>query len=145
MPTGKFSGGGGLRGLIAEWLLIWRERHHAARASKELLALYRTVSANCPDLADRERYQRVVMQRTGCDSTAAKAILESARESYSDWPVRRELTLCDVVHYLSATEFLASHQGEHWIHSNMARVVALHIPHDLCIARMARACSQLRN
>lgn len=123
------------RGLIAEWLLAWSERRYAAQASKELLALYRTVSANNPELASSEIYKHVVMQRAGCDSTAAKAILESAQESYADWPARRELTLCDVVHYLSATEFLASHESEHWIHSNLALVVASRLPRDLCIVR----------
>jgi hypothetical protein len=128
---------GGLRGVIAEWQLTWHERHHAARVSKKLLALYRAAAANHPDLPSRELYKLVVMQHTGCDSTTADAILESAQESYADWPARRELTLCDVVHYLSATEFLAAHESERWIHSNMAQVIALHVPQELCIARMA--------
>lgn len=123
------------RGLIAEWLLTWCERRHAARVSKELLALYRAITANHPDLPSRELYKLVVMQRTDCDSTAAKAILESAQESYADWPARRELTLCDVVHYLSATEFLAAHKGEQWIHSNLAQVIASCVPRNLCIVR----------
>lgn len=106
----------GLSGLIAVWLLIWCERHHAGRVSKEL-------------------YKLVVMRRHGCDSTMAKAVLDRAQESYADWPVRRELTLCDIVHYLSVTEFLATHKSEHWMHSNLAHVVASRVPRELCIVR----------
>ncbi len=137
-PYGQRSG---LRGQLAEWQLAWRERQHAARVSKELLALYRATAAHHPELARQELYQRVVMQRTGCDSSAAQAILESAQEGYADWPARHELTLCDLVHYLSATEFLATHPGELWIHSSLTPVIALHLPQELCLARKAGACS----
>jgi len=126
---------GGLRGVIASWLLPWHERRHAARASGELLALYFAVKADHPDWAGRELYKQVVMARSGCDSAAANMILGCAAESFAEWPARRELTLCDVVHYLSVTEFLAAHEGEQGIHSNIARVVTSRIPHQLCIAR----------
>lgn len=126
---------GGLRGVIASWLLPWHERRHAARASDDLLALYRTVKADHPDWAGRQLYKLVVMTRTGCDSTAADAILNRAEESYAEWPTRRELTLCDVAHYLSVTEFLATHVGESGIHSNIARVVKARVPRELCASR----------
>lgn len=126
---------GGPRGAIASRLLSWHERRHAARASDELLALYRTVEADHPDWADRELYRLVVMTRAGCDSMAADAILKSAEDSFAEWPARRELTLCDVARYLSVTEFLATHVGESWIHSNIARVVASRVPRDLCTPR----------
>jgi|SRR5450755_1520692 len=105
------------------------------RASDDLLALYRTVKADHPDWVDRELYKLVVMARAGCDSTTANAILKCAEESFAEWPTRRELTLCDVVHYLSVTEFLVTHAGETGIHSDIARVVAAHVPHDLCVSR----------
>ncbi|MEI8031376.1 MAG: hypothetical protein WCH35_16500 [Comamonadaceae bacterium] len=127
---------GALRSLFEEWMLAWQERHHTARVSKELLALYRIVAADHPGLTDRELFKLVVMKRNGCDSRAAETILESAEESFAQWPASCELTFCDVVHYLSVTEFLASHQREHWIHNNMASVVASHVPRDLCIARV---------
>ncbi len=127
---------GVLRGLFEEWMLAWQERRHTARVSKELLALYRLVAADHPGLVDRELFKLVVMKRNGCDSRAADSILESAEESFAQWPASCELTFCDVVHYLAVTEFLASHQREHWIHNNMALVVASHIPRDLCIARV---------
>lgn len=99
------------------------------------MALFRNVSASYPGLVIPELYKLVVMRRKGCDSASAKAILDFAQESYGDWPVRRELTLCDVVHYLSTTEFLASHAGEQWMHSNLAHVVASLVSRELCIVR----------
>lgn len=124
---------GGLRGWIASRLHAWRERRHATRTSRELLALYRDVSADHPDLSDRELYKLVVMARNRCDSIAANAVLDCAEESFAAWPVRRELTLCDVVHYLAVAEFLEAHGDERWMHSNIKLVVASNVPSDLCI------------
>jgi YHS domain-containing protein len=126
---------GVIRGLITSWFLAWREGRHVSRTSRELLALYRSVSAVHPKLAGRELYKQVVMERNSCDSTAADAVLECAEESFSEWPVRRELTLCDVVHYLTITEFLALHDGEHWLRSDTRLLVASRIPRNLCILR----------
>ena len=126
---------GGLRGWIASRLHAWRERLHATRTSRELLALYRAISADHPDLSGRELYKLVVMARTRCDLIAANAVLECAEESFAVWPVRRELTLCDVVHYLAVAEFLAAHEDERWMHSNIKLVVASSVPSDLCILR----------
>jgi hypothetical protein len=125
----------GLRGLLASWLLGWSERRHAVRASFQLLKLYRSLSLTHPGLMKREIYGLVVQARTGCDATQASAILRNAQESFAQWPAQRELSLCDVVHYLSVTEFLAKHAGENWIHTNMSHVVAAHVPRELCIAR----------
>ena len=131
----RWLGGNGLRGLISSRLNAWAERRHAVRASRELLATYRTVCAQYPGLGDREHYRLVIMSRTGCASLAADLVLESASESFAEWPVRRELTLCDVVHYLSISEFLAAHRGEHWMHSDIKNIVASCIPGDFCIER----------
>ena len=124
---------GRMRGLIASWLLARSERRHAERASDELLALYRTVSADHPELSGRELYKSMVMTRKGCDSIAANNVLDCAEESFAAWPVRRELTLCDVVHYLSVAEFIETHGGEPWMHSNIKFVVTSRIPHNLCV------------
>jgi YHS domain-containing protein len=132
---------GGLRGLIAPRLLAWHERQHAARASREILALYRGVLADHPHLTGRDLYRKVVMARNGCDSAAADTILDCAQESFAVWPAPRELTLCDVVHYLSVAEFLAAHENEHWMHSDIEFVVSSHIPHDLCVERRSDASS----
>lgn len=126
---------GGLIGQITMGFLAWRERRHTARASDEMLALYRVACANHPELSEIERYAWVVMKRTGCDETLANQILACTRDSFAEWPVRRELTFCDVVHYLSMTEFLLAHEDESWIHTNLALVVKSRIPKELCVAR----------
>jgi hypothetical protein len=117
-------------------MLAWQERRHTARVSKELLALYRAVAADHAGLADRELFKLVVMKRNSCDSKVANTILESAEESFAQWLANCELTFCDVVHYLSIAEFLTSHKCEHWIHNNMASVVASHVPRELCVERV---------
>lgn len=126
---------GGLRGLIESWLLARREGRQAARTSRELLFLYRKISANHPELDDRERYKLVVMARNNCDATTANVVLECAEESFSAWPVMRELTLCDVIHYLAVSEFIAQHDGEPWVRSDIRHMVISRIPHDLCLFR----------
>ena len=126
---------GGLRGLIESWLLAWREGRHAAHTSRELLALYRAVSAANPELDSREHYKLMVMARNGCDVATANDVLECAEESFAAWPTRRDLTLCDVVHYMAVNEFIALHDGKQWIHSDTQHMVASRIPHNLCIIR----------
>jgi hypothetical protein len=126
---------GSLRGWIASRLRAWRERRHARRTSRELLALYRDISAEHQDLSDHEIYKLVVMARSKCDSNAADAVLDRAEESFAIWPVRRELTLCDVVHYLAVAEFLEAYKDERWMHSNIKLVVASSVPSELCIFR----------
>lgn len=125
----------GFRGVVGSWLLARSERRYARQASQELLELYRTVSAGRPDLAEKDIYRLVVQMRTGCDAATADDVLRCAQESFAQWPEERDLTLCDVVHYLSVTEFLAAHEGANWVHSNFAHVVAERIPPKLCIAR----------
>lgn len=123
------------RGLIESWFRSRRERQHAVRTSNELLSLYHTVSAEHPELSDREHYKLVVMARNGCNSTAANLVLDCAEESFAQWPVMRELTLCDVVHYLSVSEYFAAHTGEPWMSSdaNINLIVKSNIPHRLCV------------
>lgn len=129
---------GRLGGLIASWRLARSERRHAERVSDELLALYRAVSADHPELSGRELYKRLVMARTGSDATEANRMLDCAEESFAAWPVSRELTLCDVVHYLSVAEFIQIHGGERWMHTDINLVVKSNIPHQLCVEHRNR-------
>jgi hypothetical protein len=125
----------GLWGRISSWTLAWRERRHAARVSRELLALFYRVRSENPLATDRELYRALVMARSKCDREKAGMVLDSAAESFAGWPVQREVNLCDVVHYLSISEFLASHSGDHWMHSDMKRVIAAGIPPNFCVER----------
>lgn len=122
-----------LGNLVGSWFLAWRERRHAERTSSELLVLYRAVSAEYFDRPPREIYLHLVMARNQCDEAEASAVLFCVEESFAEWPVKRELTLCDVVHYLSVSEFLATHRGKFGMHSNIKLVVSSRIPPELCI------------
>jgi len=123
----------GFFGLIAENILEWRERRYVAQASKQMLFLYRTIADLHPAWTPRQHYQLLVLRRTGCDPTTANQILDAAQESFAQWPSNRELTLCDVVHYLAVTEFLATHPTDRGMHSSLSLVVASRVPAELCV------------
>jgi YHS domain-containing protein len=112
-------------------LTAWRERHAATSCCRELLQLYHTVAAEHPGLAGMALYRQVVMARTGHDASTADSILRLAEESFSSWPVSRDLNFRDVVHYLAVSEFLASHPESRWIQADMRRIVQSSIPHNL--------------
>lgn len=131
----EFKAHHGIFFLISEKVLAWQERRFVAQASKELLALYQSISAIYPDWTRRNIFQLVVMRRTGCDSDAANLILDAAQDSYAQWPSIHELNLCDVAHYLSVTEFLATHPGHRGMHSTLTPVVASQVPRKLCTER----------
>jgi hypothetical protein len=120
-----------LRGMLTSWLLAWRERRYTAQMSRAILAQYRAVSADHPKLARRVLYRLVVMSYTRCDAHAADKILEQADESFAEWPVSRELTLRDVAHYLTASEYLQRHGEDFWFRTELQEEIAAHIPHDL--------------
>ncbi|HEX4584529.1 MAG TPA: hypothetical protein VH183_06845 [Burkholderiaceae bacterium] len=123
---------GRVRRLLAPLLLGWRERRHAAKASRELLELYRTVAAIHPRLGKHDLYRRIVMARQGGSAASADAVLARAAESYATWPVERALTFRDVVHYLAVTDYLATNDDlADWTRENLSRVVMSRVPEDL--------------
>ncbi len=134
-------GGTGLRGLLAARLNAWRERRHAERTSRDLLALYRQLAATNPGREVRELFKMVVMTRLKCDPAAAEIVLRGAAESFAEWPVPRGLTLGDVAHYVAISEFLALHRGERWMHSDIKQIVADRIPGDICAQGQSKAAS----
>lgn len=121
--------------LIGPILISWREGRYAARTSRELLTLFRAISINHSELVGRELYKLLVIARTGCDFITANVTLDRAQESFATWPVRRDLTLCDVVRYLIVSEFDSLRDHEKWIHSDVQNAVVSHIPSNLCIYR----------
>lgn len=112
-------------------LFPWRERRFARRVSKELLTLYRVVAAKYAALHGRELYRLVVTLRTRGNLESADALIDHAEDSFAEWPVRRDVTFRDVVHYIAVSEFLASHGDAPWVHANFRREVASRIPSDL--------------
>lgn len=124
-----------LLGLIGPILISWREGRYAARTSRELITLFRAISINHSELVGRELYKLLVIARTGCDFITANVTLDRAQESFATWPVRRDLTLCDVVRYLIVSEFDSLREHEKWIHSDVQDAVVSRIPSNLCIYR----------
>jgi YHS domain-containing protein len=118
-------------GFLSNSFLAWRERRFAAKISGELLKLHSIVSSRHPELAGRDLYRQILAARMGDDASAIKAVLEAAELTFAYWPVFRELRFSDVVNYLAASEFLASHPGSRWIHADMKQIVASRIPRDL--------------
>jgi len=109
----------------------WGERRFAKRVSRELLELYRSVSAKHARLRGRDLYREVVMARKRASPASAEALLEQAEESYAMWPTPRALMFRDVVHFIAVSEFLASHGDTPWIQTNVRHEVESLIPHNL--------------
>jgi transposase-like protein len=120
------------RKLLAPLFAGWREKHFAARISRELLELHRKVAAAHPRLTKHELYREIVMSRLGGTPAAAEAALTRAAESFASWPVERPLTFRDVVHYLAVSDYLATNDDiAEWTQENLGRVVASVVPEDL--------------
>ena len=117
--------------LLPESFLAWREQRFVARVSRELLKLHSVVSSRQPELKGRDLYRQILVDRMGDDATGIETILQGAELTFTQWPVSRELKFADVVHYLAASEFLATHPGSRWIHADMKQIVASRIPRDL--------------
>ena len=110
--------------LVAEKLFAWH-------ASRELLDLYKRIQLEEPQLTGRTLYERVVIRRSGLDVQAAVGVLRRAEESFCDWPSGSDLKFHDLVQYVVIDEYLRSHVGTVGTRTNMVKVVAGIIPHDL--------------
>jgi YHS domain-containing protein len=121
-----------LRSHISSWMQARQERRHVVVTCKELLALYSKVSADHPKLGKRQLTKMLVMARNNCNEKDAYEVLKFAEESYAAWPVERELTLCDVIHYLTVTEFTSNYGVEYSGHINFRPEIRSLIPSDLC-------------
>jgi hypothetical protein len=107
------------------------ERGYAKQASTELLALYRRQRGEHPDMKARALYERIVAQHLGSQSTRAAEIVRRAEESFTDWPVERELKFRHVVHYLVFEEYTRAGGGRQGTRTNMGVVVARIIPEEI--------------
>jgi hypothetical protein len=118
---------------LMEWLPfeVLRERRQARRASLALLELYHRIAAESPELTGVDRYERIVVERTGLDVNAARVLVQRAEESFAEWPVDRPLIFRDVVQYLVIQEHLASAPGVEGARSALGDVVAEVVPADL--------------
>ena len=107
------------------------EKRFAWHASRELLELYKRIQLEDPQLTGRKLYERVVSRRSGLDVQAAVGVLRRAEESFCDWPSGSDLKFHDLVQYVVIDEYLRSHVGTVGTRTNMVKVVARIIPHDL--------------
>ena len=108
----------------------WGERRFAVRTSREMLQLYRAVSARRSGMTRREIYRSVVMARTGTGADESDAILNAAERSFASWPTDRELRFADVVHYLAVSQYLKDARRMN-TRVDMGRLVNRYIPRDL--------------
>lgn len=113
------------------WLLAWEQRRWATRCCHELMALHAEVSAAHPGLGGLALYRLIVATRLRVQAAAADTVLLQAEQSYSIWPVDRELRFREVVHYLAVTEFTALHGTLPWLAQDTTRIVNELIPHSL--------------
>jgi len=103
----------------------------ATRCCRELLGLYETVAADNPQLHGTRLYQEVVAMHTRCDAGAAQVVLKKAEESYAIWPVDRDLSFRDVVHYLAVSEILVADSASPWAEADIKRIIDAAIPKSL--------------
>jgi hypothetical protein len=107
-----------------------RERRYARHASKELLRLFRAAQREHPELSGRRLYQAVVARRLGPDFKRAAEIIRHAEESFTDWPVERELRFRHVVHYVIFDEYMRLGKARAGTKINMGSMVARIIPEE---------------
>lgn len=107
-----------------------RERSYAKHASRELLKLFRAVQREHPELSGRALYQAVIARRLGPKSNRAAEIVLRAEESFTDWPVERELRFRHVVHYAIFDEYMQLGKAREGTRINMGVMVARIIPEE---------------
>jgi hypothetical protein len=111
------------------WIVA--EKWYAWRTTHEMLGWYQRVRGEQPQLTGRTLYQQVIVRRSGLDDEAARGVLRRAHQRFCEWPFERELRFRDVVHYVVIDEYLRSHLNNLGTHTDMGKVVARLIPHDL--------------
>jgi|HubBroStandDraft_6_1064221.scaffolds.fasta_scaffold1579480_1 hypothetical protein len=107
------------------------ERRYARKASTQLLELYWREHREHPDLSGRALYEAVIARRLGPDAAGAADIVRRAEESFTDWPVERELIFRHVVHYQIFDEYQRQGPARHGTRTNIGDVVARIIPEEI--------------
>ena len=107
------------------------ERRYARQASRELLELFHATQREHAELSGRALYQAVIARRLGHDEKRAAEIVRRAEESFTDWPVERELRFRHVVHYLIFDEYMRVGEAREGTKINMGGAVARVIPEEV--------------
>ena len=110
-----------------------RQEELARTLSLEALDGLRLIQSFAPQLSGEPLYEQVLAARFGVDPRAARQLIEGARTSFTQWPVTRDLTFCDVVHYYVTCHCLRGQgpDGEQWLRSRIGQVVRSVIPRSL--------------
>ena len=111
--------------LVPSPLLIALEQWHAWRTSRRLLKIYWIIRMEQPELRGIALYERDVARREHLRSKTPYAIVPSAAEIFTLWPVKRDIRFRDVVHYLAVDDDLQSHRTFAGIRSDMRTMVEL--------------------
>ena len=115
-----------------EGLFIARaERRYAKLAAANLVGLYWQHRRERPDVSRRALYHSVVAQRLGPQANRAAEVIRRAEESFTDWPVERELRFRHVVHYLIFEEYTRAGKAREGTRTNMGIVVARIVPEEI--------------
>jgi hypothetical protein len=124
-----------LENKLSDLLRIERERRFTLKTGFAMLKLLREFERYAPEMSRSEIYVKVVSAHVGCSQGEATMLLNRAASSYATWPTQRELTFCDVVHYISFSEFVKINNHQNWTQSDLAPVVASIVPKSFCIHR----------
>jgi hypothetical protein len=96
-----------------------------------MLEWHQRVRGEKPELTGRALYQQVIVRRLGLDVEATRGVLQRAYQSFCEWPLVRTLRFRDVVQYVVVDEYLRSHPTDLGTYTDMGKVVAYVIPHNL--------------
>jgi hypothetical protein len=108
------------------------ERRYTKEASEQLLELFWREQRERPELTGQALYEAVIARRLGSNATiSASEIVKRAEESFADWPVKRDLTFRDVVHYQIFDEYMRQGEVRQGTRTNIGDVVARIVPEDL--------------
>jgi len=81
-------------------------------------------------MSKRALYQNIVADRLGPQAVRADELVRRAEESFTDWPVDRNLQFRHVVHYLVFYEYTLLDPARRGTMTNMGVVVAQVVPED---------------
>jgi hypothetical protein len=110
---------------------VLAEKWYAWCATHEFLQWYQRVGGANPQLTGTQLYQEIIVRRFGLDLEVARCVLQRVRQSFCEWPRRRELRFRDVVNYLVMDEYMHAHSTEVGTYTDMRRMVSSIIPSDL--------------
>jgi hypothetical protein len=108
-----------------------REQIHIRRICAESLRVYRQFKAEMPNAAPKEIYARMIEKRSGAGAAGVREILRRIEQSFTEWPVDREITLREVVSFFAVTDCLNADPSAIGVRSRVRDVVANAIPSDL--------------